>query len=106
MKTLLSVLILAALLIPAEASQKRKAQTRPRVVNRKPASPAAKPPASPLAGMPVLLITRNGDKIAGTILDMNAFSMKSPVRRKNRPVLRAAPTLRRMSRRLSPLSGQ
>jgi hypothetical protein len=74
MNRICSLLLVVAVLVPAEAAQRRK-QTRPRVVNKKPPASAAKP-SSPLAGKPVIVLTRNGDRIAGTVVDMNALSIR------------------------------
>ena len=78
MKIPLTLLIVALLLVPADAAQKRK-KVRPRTVTRKPAAvatPAVKPPASPLAGTAVVIVTKNTDRIVGTIIDLNAYSIR------------------------------
>ncbi len=75
MRRTLTLLIVALLLIPVEAAQKRK-KTRPRTVSHKPAAPEVKPPASPLAGTAVVIVTKNSDRIVGTIIDLNAYSIR------------------------------
>ena len=76
MKRLLTLLIVAMLLVPAEGAQKRK-KTRPRTVTSKPTAVAAvKAPASPLAGTSVVIITKNRDRIVGTIIDLNPYSIR------------------------------
>ena len=75
MKRLLTLLTVPLLLVPVEGAQKRK-PTRPRTVAHKPAAPEVKPPVSPLAGTSVVIITKNRDRIVGTIIDLNAYSIR------------------------------
>ena len=78
MKTPLTLLIVALFLVPVEAAQKQK-KGRPRTVTRKPAAvgaPAVKAPASPLAGTAVVIVTKNSDRIVGTIIDLNPYSIR------------------------------
>ena len=78
MKRSLTLLILGLLLVPVAAAQKKK-KVRPRTVARKPAAtatPAVKAAASPLAGTAVVIVTKNTDRIVGTILDLNSYSIR------------------------------
>jgi hypothetical protein len=62
--------------LPAEAQKRGSKSSRPKTQARK---PAPKPPAAAtprIIGTQVLLVTRNGDQIPGTLLELTAYSAR------------------------------
>jgi len=60
--------------VEAQKSKKKKAPSRPRSVA---AQPSAAPTAKPrIIGSTVVIITKNGDRITGEVLDLTAYSVR------------------------------
>jgi hypothetical protein len=73
---LLSIILLVT--SPAIAQKKNskslKSQTRPRTTKKPVAQPDANPPR--VIGSPVEIVTRNGDRISGELLELTAYSLR------------------------------
>ena len=73
MKALITLLIALMSINSASAAQTRKKPQRP----RPPRETAASPQAGPrIIGSQVTLVTKNGDRITGVILDLTAYSVR------------------------------
>jgi hypothetical protein len=75
MKSIIAILILSlCAATPAEAQKRKKKPSRPRATNSQPApQPATKPR---ILGSTVSIVTRNGDRITGELLDLTAYSVR------------------------------
>src|SRR5688572_726959 len=84
-KVILCAMLLSLALEPVVPAQKRTNKTPPR-------ARAAEPRASArIIGTPIVLVTKNGDRIAGTLLDITPYSVK--VRSENLESFQALDTL-------------
>ena len=91
MKASITLLITLLFIGQAEAAQTRK-KPRPRA----PQKPVETRPAGPrIVGTPVLLITKNGDRINGVILDLTAYSVR--IKASNLESVHALDTIASMS---------
>lgn len=91
MKASITLLITLLLIGSAGAAQTRK-KPRPRA----PQKPAETRPAGPrIVGSQVLLVTKNGDRINGVILDLTAYSVR--IRANNLESVHALDTIASMS---------
>lgn len=75
MRTLIAVIVISLCAGSAAEAQKQKKKPAPRTRKPAPTSPAAlaKPP---IIGSTAVVITKNGDRITGEVLDLNAFSLR------------------------------
>ncbi|HKG21360.1 MAG TPA: hypothetical protein VKC34_05630 [Blastocatellia bacterium] len=86
------IAISCALLLSITPCQAEGAQKRPRKTSPARTRPAPEPRAAArMIGSPVVLVTRNGDRVQGTLLDITAFSVK--VRSENLDSFHALDTL-------------
>ncbi|HYP25813.1 MAG TPA: hypothetical protein VE262_03755 [Blastocatellia bacterium] len=84
--------VLCALLLSLTLGTVESAQRKPRKTQPSRTRPAAEPrPAARIIGSPVVLVTKNGDRIAGTLLDITAYSVK--IRSENLDSFQALDTL-------------
>ena len=91
MKAPITLLITLLFIGSADAAQTRK-KPRPRA----PQKPAETRPAGPrIVGSPVTLVTKNGDRINGVILDLTAYSVR--IRAGNLESVHALDTIAAMS---------
>lgn len=75
MKSIIAILILSLCLCSAaEAQKSKKKPSRPRASKAQPAPPPATKPR--ILGSTVSIITRNGDRITGELLDLTAYSVR------------------------------
>ena len=91
MKALITLLIVSLSISTAEAAQTRK-KPRPRPPRETAASPQ---PGPRILGSQVTLVTKNGDRITGVILDLTAYSIR--IRANNLESIIALDTLASMS---------
>ena len=91
MKALTTLLIALLFVISASAAQTRK-KPRPRAPRETTATPQAGPR---IIGSQVTLVTKNGDKITGVILDLTAYSVR--IRANNLESIIAIDTLASMT---------
>ena len=76
MRSLIAVIVISLSAGAAGASQKQKSrppQTRPRTTGNSATSNLAKPR---ILGSTVVIVTKNGDRITGEVLDLSAFSVR------------------------------
>ena len=76
MRKACAVVIIALMMNAAAAGQKRK---KPRAAARSRSAAASREPASTgprMVGSPVIIITKNDDRIAGTLVDLTAYSIR------------------------------
>lgn len=74
MKSIIALLILSLLTAPASAQKRKKPASRSRRTNSQPSSAAVSKPR--IIGSTVVIITRNGDRITGEVLDLTAYSIR------------------------------
>src|SRR5437667_2340365 len=75
MKAIIAILILCLCAgTAAEAQKRKKKPARSRVTNSPPAPPPATKPR--ILGSTVSIVTRNGDRITGELLDLTAYSVR------------------------------
>lgn len=87
-KVMLCAMLLSLAVGPVGTAQKKRTGKTPPSRTR----PAAEPRASArIIGTPVVLVTKNGDRIAGTLLDITSYSVK--VRSENLDSFQALDTL-------------
>jgi hypothetical protein len=90
MKASITIIIMLLLVGPADAAQTRR-KPRPRA----PQKTETRPPGPRIVGSQVLLITKNGDRITGVILDLTAYSVR--IRANNLESVHALDTLASIS---------
>jgi hypothetical protein len=74
MNSVIAILIVSLFWATASQAQTHKKKpARPRATNSQPADAATKPR---IIGSTVSIVTKNGDRIAGELLDLNAYSVK------------------------------
>lgn len=74
MKFVLTILIVSLTIISTEGAQRSKSKGK-RPASRPPAATA--PKTTPrIIGSPVVIVTKNGDRIAGQLLDLTAYSVR------------------------------
>ncbi len=76
MRSTIAVIVISLLFGSAAEAQKRKKKTpaRSRTSGSEPAAAALSKP--PILGATVVVITKNGDRIAGEVLDLTAYSVR------------------------------
>ena len=75
MKSIIAILILSVCAgTAAEAQKRKKKPARPRATNSQPAPPTTTKPR--ILGSTVSIVTRNGDRITGELLDLTAYSVR------------------------------
>src|SRR2546426_263850 len=75
MKSIIAILILSVCSgTAAEAQKRKKKPSRPRPTNSQSAPPPATKPR--IIGSTVSIVTRNGDRITGELLDLTAYSVR------------------------------
>lgn len=73
MKFIITILVVALFTGAATEAQKRRQKPRSRATSSQPAATATKPP---IIGTSISIITRNGDRITGELLDLTAYSVR------------------------------
>jgi hypothetical protein len=71
------ILAIVSLLVAAPASaqkKKKRARAKPTAARKATAQPAR--PTSRMVGSPVEVVTKNGDRIAGELVDLNAYAIR------------------------------
>lgn len=75
MKSIIAILILSVCSgTAAEAQKRKKKASRPRATSSQPAAPQATKPR--IIGSTISIVTRNGDRITGELLDLTAYSVR------------------------------
>lgn len=103
MKSIISIIIVLVVLVTSAAGQKKRPAPRAKGSTAGKSSSQPAPSGARLVGTPVVLMTKNGDRIAGELLDLSAYSIR--IRSSNLESTIALDTLASVSFGSSPVPG-